>query len=105
MRALCRGECLPSQTVSDPRLITVEVIGMDFIMGDVAAAAARDEYLRADAPRRFEHDNPCSSPVRRCAMKRFSRENGCCESRRPRPHDYNVTHGFPAFRAGILVCL
>src|SRR5713226_8606453 len=61
------------QDVANGIARSVEVVGMDFIMSDVAAAAARDEYLRADAPRRFEHDNPCSSPVRRCAMKRFSR--------------------------------
>ena len=71
-------------------------------MGDVTAAAARDEYLRADAPRRFEKNDPRSSPVRGCAMKRFSREDGCRESRRPRSHDYNVTSSFHVTRDGIL---
>jgi hypothetical protein len=72
------------------------------MMGDVASAAARDEYLRPDAPRRFEHDDARRAPVHGCAMKRFSREDGGRESRRPRAHDCNITSSFHVSRAGIL---
>ena len=33
----------------------IEVVGMDFTIGDIAAAAARDEDFCADAPRRFQY--------------------------------------------------